>query len=119
MERPSWNSIWSDFAKIISQRSYDPRFKVGAVIVTEDNTQVLAVGYNGNHRGGKNVVDSEDYNNPKRKKMYVTLSPCLACAKLILNAAIDEVFYLEDYRDSSGIDLLREFGVKVEKVGEE
>lgn len=137
MERPSWNSIWSDFAKIISQRSYDPRFKVGAVIVTEDNTQVLAVGYNGNHRGGKNVVDSEepgksgfihaennalikmDYNNPKRKKMYVTLSPCLACAKLILNASIDEVFYLENYRDSSGVDLLREFGVTVIKVGEE
>ena len=136
MERPTWDQIWSDFAKIIAQRSYDPRFKVGAVIVTDDNTQVLAVGYNGNHRGGKNVVESDepgksgfihaennalikmDYNNPKGKKMYVTLSPCLSCAKLILNASIDEVFYLEDYRDSSGIDLLREFGVTVEKVGD-
>ena len=136
MERPTWDQIWSDFAKIIAQRSYDPRFKVGAVIVTDDNTQVLAVGYNGNHRGGKNTVESDepgksgfihaennalikmDYNNPKGKKMYVTLSPCLACAKLILNASIDEVFYLEDYRDSSGIDLLREFGVTVEKVGD-
>jgi dCMP deaminase len=118
MERPTWDQIWSDFAKIIAQRSYDPRFKVGAVIVTDDNTQVLAVGYNGNHRGGNNALIKMDYNNPKRKKMYVTLSPCLACAKLILNASIDEVFYLEDYRDSSGIDLLREFGVIVNKIGD-
>lgn len=132
-ERPSWDSIWLDFAKIISQRSYDPRFKVGAVIVTADNTQVLSVGYNGNHRRGPNCVDSEDvgqsgfihaevnalvkmdFNHPKKKKMYVTLSPCLACAKLILNAEIAEVHYLEEYRDNSGINLLKDFGVDVYK----
>ncbi len=57
-----------------------------------------------------------DYNNPKRKKMYVTLSPCLSCAKLILNANIDEVYYLEEYRDLSGVDLLSNFGVIVKKL---
>lgn len=132
-ERPSWDSVWSDFAKIISQRSCDPRFKVGAVIVTEDNTQVLSVGYNGDHKGGPNSVASEeagqsgfihaevnalvkmDFHHPKKKKMYLTLSPCLACAKLILNAGIDEVHYIEEYRDIAGINLLKELGVYVQK----
>ena len=134
MQRPSWDQIWSDFSKLISERSYDPRTKVGAVVVTEDNTQVLSVGYNGNHRGGANSVDSAepglsglihaeinalvkmDYNNPKRKVMYVTHSPCLACAKLIINANIHEVKYLEEYRDTSGIELLKNFGVWATKI---
>lgn len=134
MQRPSWDQIWSDFSKLISERSYDPRTKVGAVVVTEDNTQVLSVGYNGNHRGGANSVDSAepglsglihaeinalvkmDYNNPKRKVMYVTHSPCLACAKLIINANIHEVKYLEEYRDTSGIELLKSFGVWATKI---
>ena len=47
-ERPSWDMIWMDVASSIAKRSYDPRFQVGSIVVTEDNTQVLAVGYNGN-----------------------------------------------------------------------
>jgi dCMP deaminase len=133
-QRPSWDQIWSNFSTLISERSYDPRTKVGAVVVTEDNTQVLSVGYNGNHRGGANHVDSTepglsgfihaevnalvkmDYNNPKRKVMYVTHSPCVACAKLIINANIHEVKYLEEYRDSSGVELLKSFGVWATKL---
>jgi len=113
-----------NFAKSISARSIDPRFKVGAVVVSNDNTQVLSVGYNGDHAGGPNKVESTtpgesgcihaeinaliklDYNNPKDKKMYVTLSPCKMCAKAIVNSGINEVIYDEEYRDKSGIDLL-------------
>jgi dCMP deaminase len=120
-----------DFAENISKRSYDSRFQVGSVVVTEDNCQVLAVGYNGNYAGGPNEVESNipgesgmlhaeinaliklDYNNPKNKKMYLTLSPCKMCAKAIINAGIKEVFYKEAYRDLSGIDLLLETGIKV------
>lgn len=130
-ERPSWDMIWMDVASSISKRSYDPRFQVGSVVVTEDNTQVLAVGYNGNYSGGPNTVESEepgksgfihaeinsllkmDYNNPKRKKMYLTLSPCRMCAKAIINAGIKEVIYKESYRDASGVKLLLEQGVSV------
>ena len=43
-ERPSWDNIWANFAKTIASRSYDPRHQVGAVIVTSDNTRVLAIG---------------------------------------------------------------------------
>ncbi len=130
-ERPSWDMIWMDVASAISKRSYDPRFQVGSVIVTKDNTQVLAVGYNGNYSGGPNTVESEepggsgfihaeinsllkmDYNNPKQKKMYLTLSPCRMCAKAIINAGISEVIYREQYRDTSGVKLLLAQNVSV------
>jgi len=133
MMRPVWDEIWMEFAHSISRRSYDPRHQVGAVVVTDDNTQVLAVGYNGNHSGGPNEVESSipgesgmlhaeinallkmDYNNPKRKILYVTLSPCRMCSKAIINSGIDEVVYSEEYRDTSGIDLLFESDVPVRK----
>ena len=129
--RPSWDDVWSSFATTISKRSIDPCFKVGAVVVTEDNTQVLSVGYNGDQAGGSNEVESLepgqsgcihaeinaliklDYNNPKKKKMYVTLSPCKMCAKAIVNANINEVVYLEKYRDESGLLLLVNAGIQV------
>tara|TARA_Y100000592_G_scaffold43724_1_gene69395 strand:+ start:2530 stop:2910 length:381 start_codon:yes stop_codon:yes gene_type:complete len=120
-----------DFAKTISRRSYDPRHQVGAVVITEDNCQVLSIGYNGNYAGGPNEVESTepgasgmihaeinaliklDYNNPKNKKLYLTLSPCRACAKAIVNSGIAEVIYDEQYRDTSGIELLSAAGVTV------
>ena len=130
-KRPSWDMIWMDVASSIAKRSYDPRFQVGSVIVTKDNTQVLAVGYNGNYSGGPNTVESEepgqsgfihaeinsllkmDYNNPKSKKMYLTLSPCRMCAKAIVNAGIDEVIYAVQYRDMAGVQLLLDQNISV------
>ena len=121
-------------AETIAERSYDPRHKVGAVVVTEDNTQVLAVGYNGNYSGGPNEAESStpgesgmlhaeinallkmDYNNPKVKKLYVTLSPCRMCAKAIVNAGIDEVIFKEEYRDCSSLEILTESNIKVRKI---
>ncbi len=117
-------------AKIISTRSYDPRHQVGTVIVTDDNTQVLSVGYNGNYSGGPNEVESDipgesgmlhaeinallkmDYNNPKRKILYVTLSPCKMCAKAIINAGISKVVYIEKYRCDSGLKILEQSGIE-------
>jgi dCMP deaminase len=132
--RPSWDDIWSSFASTISQRSTDPLYKVGCVIVPEDNTGVLALGYNGDHKGGPNIRDSEisgqsgfihaeinalikmDYNNPKKKIMYVTLSPCYMCAKAIINAGVSEVRYTNEYRDRSGIELLEKHGIKITRL---
>ena len=134
--RPDWDSIWIDFAQNIARRSIDPKHKVGAVIVTEDNTQVLALGYNGDHKGGPNRRDSMkvgasglihaeinalikcDYNNPKNKKIYLTLSPCRSCSKAIVNAGIDEVIFKEQYRDMSGIEILKNTGILVRKYSE-
>lgn len=134
MSRLSWDQVWMKTAKVISERSYDPRHKVGAIVVTDDNTQVLAVGYNGNYAGGPNEVESTepgesgmlhaeinallklDYNNPKNKKMYVTLSPCRMCAKAIINSGVKEVVYKEQYRDTSSLDLLESQGVSVRQI---
>lgn len=131
--RPSWDDVWIQTANVISKRSYDPRFQVGAVVVSNDNTQVLAVGYNGNYSGGPNEVESTapgesgmihaeinallklDYNNPKTKILYVTLSPCRQCAKAIVNSGIAEVVYDTQYRDTSSLDILKSAGVKVRK----
>ena len=133
-ERPTWDQVWMETTKAISRRSVDPRFRVGAVIVTVDNTQVLAVGYNGDQRGGSNTVESTepgqsgfihaeinalikcDFNHPKAKKMYLTLSPCRQCAKAIVNGGISEVIYETEYRDRSGIELLESSGVKTRKA---
>jgi dCMP deaminase len=121
-------------AETIAQRSYDPRHRVGAVVVSGDNAQVLALGYNGNYAGGPNHVESAepgrsgmihaeinallklDYNNPKSKVMYLTLSPCRQCAKCIINAGIDEVVYGDEYRDPSGLELLKKAGLNVRKI---
>ena len=132
--RPSWDEVWMKTARLIAQRSYDPRHHVGVVIVTEDNTQVLAVGYNGNYSGGPNEVESTepgesgfihaeinallklDYNNPKQKKLYVTLSPCRMCAKAIINTGITEVIYDDEYRDTSGLKVLESAGIRVRRT---
>jgi len=131
--RPHWDEIWMGFAHSIARRSYDPRYQVGAVIVTKENTQVLAVGYNGNYSGGPNEVESPepgnsgmihaeinallkcDYNNRGEKIMYVTLSPCKMCAKAMINGGVKEVVYDEEYRDMSGLDLLKSAGVAVRR----
>jgi len=130
-ERPTWPETWMMVARTIWERSYDPRLKVGAIIVSNDNTQLLALGYNGNYRGGPHEHESPepgksgfihaevnalvkcDYNFPKEKHMYVTHGPCRDCAKLIINAGIAQVVYGVPYRDSSGLDLMRSAGVKV------
>jgi len=134
-DRPSWDSIWTDFAISIARRSPDPKHKVGAVIVTTDNTQVLAVGYNGDQKGGPNKRESLDsgcsgfihaelnalikcdFNFPKDKKLYVTLSPCIMCAKAIINANIKQVIYINKYNsdDDNGISLLRKYGIYIRK----
>ena len=132
--RPSWDQVWMAFAHNISRRSSDPSFKVGCCIVTYDNTQVLAIGYNGDHKGGPNIRESIDpgcsgfihaeinalikldYNNPKQKSMYLTLSPCKQCAKAIINGGINRVVYSAVYRDTSGIDLLKRHNIQVEAL---
>ena len=120
-----------EVAEVVSNRSYDPRLRVGAIIVAEDNTRVLSIGYNGNFKGGPNCHESDtpgqsgfihaevnalikcDFNFSKKKHMYVTHSPCRACSKLIINAEISKVIYLHEYRDTSGLDMMKSAGIEV------
>ena len=120
-------------AGTIALRSHHSTFKVGALIVTSDNTQVLSLGYNGNAAGLSNVPQSEepgcsgllhaeinallklDYNNPKDKVMYLTLSPCTNCAIAVINSGIKKIVYKTKYRDDTGIKMLEAAGVKIEQ----
>tara|TARA_Y100000816_G_C25780393_1_gene409350 strand:- start:124 stop:537 length:414 start_codon:yes stop_codon:yes gene_type:complete len=133
VNRPSWDEIWMTMAETIAKRSHHSASKVGSLIVTSDNTQVLSLGYNGNAAGMSNVPQSEepgcsgllhaeinallklDYNNPKDKIMYVTLSPCEYCAKAIVNSGIKKVIYKEEYRDKSGIELLNACDIDIKQ----
>ena len=130
--RPNWDEIWIDFATSISRRSVDPKYKVGAIVVNSENTQVLSIGYNGDQKGGPNRRESLatgcsgfihaeinaliklDYNNPCRKKLYLTLSPCEVCAKAIVNSGIDEVIYKEEYLEGKvGLKILLDADILV------
>ena len=133
INRPSWDKIWMTMAETIAQRSHHSTFKVGSLIVTSDNTQVLSLGYNGNAAGMSNVPQSEepgcsgplhaeinallklDYNNPKDKVMYLTLSPCTNCAIAVINSGIKKIVYKTKYRDDTGIKMLEAAGVKIEQ----
>jgi dCMP deaminase len=124
MNRPTWDQIWMKVAETISLRSHHPEYKVGAVIVSSDNTQVLSLGYNGNAAGMSNEPDSIkpgesgllhaeinallklDYNNPKDKVLYLTLMPCEYCAKAIVNSGIKKVVYKDEYRCKKGVEIL-------------
>ena len=134
--RPSWPETWMAVARSIAERSYDPRLKVGCVIVPADNTSVLGIGYNGNYKGGPHTHESAepgksgfthaeinalvkcDFNFPKKKHMYVTHSACRDCSKLIINAEIARVVYGIPYRDVSGLELLRSVGIEVLSIEE-
>ena len=132
--RPGWDEIWMNFSHSIAERSCDQKYQVGAVVVNSENTQVLSIGYNGDQKGGSNKRDSTDtgqsgfihaeinalikmdYNNPCKKKMYLTLSPCEVCAKAIVNAGIEEVIYSEFYKHGqNGIRILNQAGILVRK----
>lgn len=136
VKRSTWPETWMTVARTIAARSYDPRLKVGAIVVSCDNTQMLSVGYNGNYKGGPHFHESKepgksgfihaevnalvkcDFNFPKPKHLYVTHSPCRDCAKLIINAEITRVIYEVPYRDTSGVDLLKSSGVEVLSIEE-
>ena len=131
--RPTWDEVWMKMAETIALRSHHPEWKVGSLIVSSDNTQVLSLGYNGNAAGMSNVPESTqsgesgllhaeinallklDYNNPKDKIMYLTLSPCENCAKAIVNSGIKKVIYKTKYRCDKGIKILESSNIIVEK----
>ena len=122
-------------AKIWAENSYCKRRKVGALVVKDK--MIISDGYNGTPSGFDNVCeDSRDLtlpyvlhaeanaitklarssNNSDGSTLYVTASPCIECAKLIIQSKIKRVVYGEEYRLTDGIDLLRRAGIEVEFV---
>ena len=119
-------------ARIWSENSYCQRRKVGALVVK--NKMIISDGYNGTPSGFENVCETEDNvtkpyvlhaeanaitklalseNNSDGDTLYVTASPCIECAKLIIQAGIKRVVYGEKYRLEDGINLLKRAGIDV------
>jgi len=134
-ERPSFESVYMDFAKAISRRSSCNRLKVGTVITSTDFRKVLAVGYNGNAAGLTNGCDREEPGNcgclhseenavincdsPRyvEKYVFVTHLPCIACAKRLINLGnVTKVFFDTDYRKRDSIQALLTAGMQVFKI---
>lgn len=130
-KRPSFDTIWLQLAHLIAQRSTCKRAKVGAVLVHPSKEQVIAVGYNGNYRGGPNTCDHDGEGvcgcvhaetnaivsatrHAEGMIVYATHSPCIPCAKLLVNGGISEYYYSEEYRIfEEPSNILRQGGVKL------
>lgn len=118
-------------AKIWAENSYCKRRQVGALVVK--NQMIISDGFNGTPSGFENVCEENDvtkpyvlhaeanaitklarsHNSSDKATLYVTASPCLECAKLIIQSGIKRVIYGEQYRLSDGIDLLKRAGIEV------
>ena len=119
-------------ASIWAENSYCKRRQVGALIVKDK--MIISDGYNGTPSGFENVCEDENNktkpyvlhaeanaitkvaksnNSSLGATLYVTASPCIECAKLIIQAGIRRVVYSENYRSADGIELLQKAGIDV------
>ena len=124
-----------EMARIWASNSYCRRRQVGALLVKDK--MIISDGYNGTPSGFENVCEDENDktkpyvlhaeanaiskvaksgNSSEGSTLYVTASPCIECAKLIIQAGIKRVVYKDEYRLTDGIDLLKRAGIEVEKV---
>ena len=125
-------------AAIWAENSYCLRRQVGALIVKDK--MIISDGYNGTPSGFENQCEDENgitkpdvlhaeanaitkmacsNNNSKGATLYVTASPCIECAKLIIQAGIQRVVYSEKYRLTEGIELLEKAKIEVVYIGKE
>lgn len=125
--------IASEWGKL----SYCKRKQVGAIIVRDK--MIISDGYNGTPSGFENCCEDEENltkwyvlhaeanailkvarstQSCEGATLYITLSPCKECSKLIHQSGIKRVVYLDEYKDTSGVDFLRKAGVEAEHLQE-
>jgi dCMP deaminase len=131
-----YDNIYLNIANEISNLSYAKKKKVGALIV-KDN-MIISDGYNGTPSNYDNSCEDENNNtywyvlhaeanaitklarcstiSSKDSTLYITMSPCKECSKLIIQSEIKRVIYKEKYRDTSGIDFLKQNNIIIEQL---
>lgn len=141
MPRIEMSAVYMRVAYQFAKLSYAKRRQVGCVIVKDK--QLVSFGYNGTPKGFDNCCESSggfsiESTITKREvlhaesnaitklakstmssndaELYTTTCPCFECAKLIIQAGISKVYYCEDYRDMSGVELLKIAGIGVKQV---
>lgn len=130
------DTLYLDITKRISEMSYAVRKKVACLLVKDNN--IISFGWNGTPNGDDNCCEiksangelitkpevlhsefnaisklSKSTNSSDGAEIYLTLSPCLECAKLIFQSGIKRVIYSEEYRNVDGIVFLKDRGIKV------
>lgn len=128
-----YDKAYMETAQAFAAQSKCPRTQVGCALVLESG--VVAPGFNGHASGGPNEWEFSADGNPEvvhaelnslgkcleqglstnGATMYVTLSPCLHCAMLLVRAKVKRVVYRDDYRLTEGLDYLKKYKVEVVK----
>ena len=127
--------LYLKMAKIWAENSHCKRSQVGCLIV--NNRQIISDGYNGTPSGFSNECEDCDNNtlptvlhaeanaitkiakstnSAEGSTLYVTLSPCFDCAKLIIQAGIKRIVYLEVYRKTDSFKLFEQAGIEIKKL---
>ncbi len=122
-------------AQIWSENSYCVRRKVGALIVKDK--MIISDGYNGTPGGFENICEDDagktkpyvlhaeanaitkvakSANSSEGATLYITSSPCIECAKLIIQAGIRRVVYCDPYHSDDGLELLQRVGIETVQV---
>lgn len=130
-----YDKAYLRMAKTWSELSHCVRKQVGAIIVKDG--MIISDGYNGTPSGFDNCCENEQgethwyvlhaeanailkvarsTHNCQGATLYLTLSPCKDCSKLVLQAGIERLVYISGYKDDSGIRFLREAGVEVVQI---
>ena len=125
-----YDQAYLQMAATWGQLSYCERKKVGALIVKD--RMIISDGYNGTPSGFENVCEDEEHytkwyvlhaeanailkvaastQSCKGATLYITLSPCKECSKLIHQSGITRVVFASAYKDTSGIDFLEKAGI--------
>jgi len=134
-KQDKYDKAYLQMAQIWGQLSYCERKKVGALIVKD--RMIISDGYNGTPSGFENVCEDEAHytkwyvlhaeanailkvasstQSCKGATLYITLSPCQECSKLIHQSGIVRVVYSKAYKDTSGLDFLEKAGVELKQV---
>jgi len=128
LERIPIFEVYMRMAEELAKRSTCSRLQVGTVVTDARLENVVAVGYNGNAKGLPNRCDSTVPGNCgcihsemnalvkapgglRDKVVFLTDSPCVMCAKLMINSGVTHVFYRKLYRDPAGVEILTAAGV--------
>ena len=133
-----YDSAYLKMAETWGQLSYCERKKVGALIVKD--RMIISDGYNGTPSGFENICEDENHytkwyvlhaeanailkvaastQSCKGATLYITLSPCKECSKLIHQSGIVRVVYSRAYKDVTGLDFLKKAGVALQHLPDE
>ena len=134
-KQTKFDRSYLEMAAVWAKNSYCTRRQVGAILVKD--RMIISDGYNGTPAGFENVCEDENGvtkpyvlhaeanaitkvarsgNSSEGATLYITDSPCMECAKLIIQSGITRVVYAREYRIIDGVDLLRRAGIQVEKI---